>query len=317
MGKFLTFRLAFVRNRSMKMNFLVIELVLIAGISAAFPNLPAVYAPNPEVPSWDSDHWSNNKARELTPRDWYDETGLSQPRGKNPVLSVSDGVLTMSGDQPRIYLNPWTKPDKRHWSLKEERERLATSRPLRFYKNTEVTVYYKRHGTDGPAYAGLIIGCRSSPNGHTSSKLFHEDAHTYYLKFRHDGGVQFIKEVTHPKIAVQSIGKLFSGNPTPQKEWIGMKFVVYNLDTSRVKLEAYIDRTSKKDLGEKEVEEMIDDGTNFVAETFDKVDGHRAITEGGGVVFIRNTNIAKAEYKFLQITEIQTPVQQLFVPEDY
>ena len=306
------------------MNFLLLELALIASISATFPHLPAIYAPDPSVPSWNSDHWTTNKARDLTPRDWYDKTGLSQRRGKGPVLSISEGVLTMSGEQPRLYLNPWIKSDGRHWSLKEERQRLAASKPLRFYKNTEVTVYYKRSGTDGAAYAGLVIGCRSSPNGHTSSKLYHEDAHTYYVKFRHDGGVQFVKEVTHPEIVVQSIGDLFSGEALPQNEWIGMKFTVYNLDANRVKLEVYIDRTSEAEPDKitdsdnwKKVGEMTDDGTNFVATTIGDVDGESAITEGGGVVFIRNSGIAKAEYKFLQVTEIKTPVQQLFVPDDF
>ena len=304
------------------MNLLIV--VLIAGTSATFPHLPSLYTPDPHIPSWDSDHWTTYKSRDLTPRDWYDKTGLSQRRGKGPVLNVAAGVLTMSGEQPRFYLNPWFKPDKRHYTWKEERARLAAGRPLRFYKNTEVTVYYRRSGADGAAYAGLIIGCRSSPNGHTSSARYKEIAHTYYAKFRHDGEVQFVKEVTHPNIAVHSIGHLFLGEPLPQNEWIGMKFVVYNLDDDRVKLEVYIDQTSGGQLGKitdksnwKKVGEMTDDGTNFEASTIGEVDGRSAITEGGGVVFIRNTEINKAEYKFLQVTEIQTPAQQLFVPDDF
>ena len=304
------------------MNLLI--LALIPGISAIFPDIPAIYAPNLEVPSWNSAHWNSSGPRDLTPRDWYDKTGLSQRRGRDPVLSISGGVLTMSGAQPRLYLNPWIKPDKKHWSLKEERERLATGQPLRFYKNTEVTVYYRRSGDDGPAYAGLVIGCRSSPNGHTSSKLFHEHAHTYYVKFRHDGEAQFLKEVTHPQVVVYRMSDLYSGEPLPQNVWIGMKFVVYNLDNSRTKLEVYIDKISGGDASKisnednwKKVGEMIDDGTNFIAATTDGVDGKVAITEGGGVVFIRNSMIAKAEYKFLQVTEIATPVQQQFVPDQF
>jgi hypothetical protein len=306
------------------MKFFIVELALIVGISAAFPNLPALYAPAPDVLSWNSGHWSSSPARDLTPRDWYDTTGLSQRRGKDPVLSISDGVLRMSGANPRLYLNPWIKPNKKHWTLKEERERLATGKPKRFYKNTEVTVYYRRSGRDGAAYAGLVVGCRSSPNGHTSSKLYHEDAHTYYVKFRHDGGVQFAKEVTHPELGVQTVGDLFSGQPLPENEWIGMKFIVYNLDSSSVKLEVYIDRTSGGEEDKlmdvnnwKKVGDTIDDGTNFAVSTIGEVDGKSAITEGGGVVFIRNTMIAKAEYKFLQVTEIKTPVQPLFVPDNY
>ena len=228
----------------------------------------------------------------------------------------------MSGTQPRLYLNPWIKPNKKHWSLKEERERLATRQPLRFYKNTEVTIYYRRSGDDGPAYAGLVIGCRSSPNGHTSSTMFHEHAHTYYAKFRHDGEAQFLKEVTHPHVAVYRMSDLFSGEPLPQNQWIGMKFVVYNLDDSSTKLEVYIDKVSGGDINKisdaqnwKKVGEMIDDGTNFIANTTDGVDGRIAITNGGGVVFIRNSMIAKAEYKFLQVTEIQNPAHQQFVPD--
>ena len=307
------------------MNVLFVELYLIAGIWAAFPRLPALYASNPDIPAWNSAHWSVSGSYTLNPRDKYDTTGVTQGRYNPPYrYNISGGVLTMRGVQPRLYLNPWVKPDGRHWPLRQERERLAAGRPLRFYKNTEVTVYYRRTGTDGASYAGLVLGCRSSPNGHITSTLYHEHAHTYYTMFRHDGLAQFGKEVTHPRAGVHKIGHLFKGQPLPQGEWIGMKFVVYNLDLVRVKLEVYIDRTSGGELGKisdannwKKVGEMIDDGTNFEVDTFDGVDGKSAITEGGGVVFIRNTDIAKSEYKFFQVTEIQTPVQALFSPDDF
>jgi hypothetical protein len=88
-----------------------------------------------------------------------------------------------------------------------------------------------------------------------------------------------------------------------------MKYLVYNLPGDKaVKLEAYIDSVSEGDVSKgiiwKKVGEMVDDG-NWPAPSGDcGYPDNTVITMGGGVVFIRHTNVAKAQYKMLSWREI-------------
>ncbi|HEX2878098.1 MAG TPA: hypothetical protein VHO25_01050, partial [Polyangiaceae bacterium] len=94
----------------------------------------------------------------------------------------------------------------------------------------------------------------------------------------------------------------------PVGKWIGMKYLIYNLpgDTS-VKLEAYVDTES----------DGAGDGPWVkLGETIDAGDwaapvgagcGYPAttvVTEGGGVVFVRNTDVSRVEYTKLSWREI-------------
>lgn len=102
------------------------------------------------------------------------------------------------------------------------------------------------------------------------------DATGYALRLRDDGTWDFEKELKHPDSKVYSTkagfdAHLFGIKTIPLNRWIGMKFLVYNVDGgTHVKLEAYIDTVSDVSnsaplnggnwdlLGS-----MIDDGVNF------------------------------------------------------
>lgn len=74
---------------------------------------------------------------------------------------------------------------------------------------------------------------------------------------------------------------------------------------SQVKLEMYVDRTSGGANGgswEKAIE-YIDDGTWTPASSCSYPE-NMVITEGGGVVFIRNIDAAEAHYKLFTVREI-------------
>ena len=75
----------------------------------------------------------------------------------------------MGGSQPRIYVNGDLNDD----NISEKV----------FYKNTETTVYYKRIGTDGANWGGIVMGARSSPKGHSSGGDNYKTTHTYYGRF--------------------------------------------------------------------------------------------------------------------------------------
>ena len=241
--------------------------------------------------SWHSSHWENGIARTIPRRDPDDPTGWSQKRGIGELEVDGQGILTMRGHQPRLYLNG--VPDK-------------------FWKNVEVTAYYRRLQDDAVPYAGLVVGVRSGPDGHTSRLPC--TATTYYARLRHDGKMDFAKELKHPGVTVREQRHIWHGEILPHHQWIGLKFVAQNqANDSRVKLELYRDLTEGAHGGHwDKLGEYLDDGT-WVHEHDcpDKASDH-VITVGGGVVFLRNTAVQEAHYKWVTVREIvpsSTPLE--------
>jgi len=271
------------------------------------------FATMPGSKEWVS-NWDNAIARSVgsSERDPNDATGYTQRRGNATTFDIDGaGILEMGGSQPRIYINPYDGNE--------------ITNPDQFFKNVEGTVYYKRTGTDGANWGGLIMGLRSGPLGHSSTNYDAAanpcDANTYYARFRHDGTWDFEKELKHGTGGSQSSGTqpLFPGG-LPADQWIGMKYLAYNINNdTQVKLELWIDDTSDGDTtdgGEwRLVGELIDDGNwntgnvEGCSYTDDKI-----ITEGGGIAFIRNTDAAKAEYKNFSIREIDPSTRYTIPP---
>ena len=134
--------------------------------------------------------------------------------------------------------------------------------------------------------------------------------------------MDFEKELTHPdsqyafnnKVGDQP--KYFDG-PLPSDKWFGFKYIIYNLDNKTVKMESYIDEVSNGDpdkIGNvnnwKKLGDMTDNGNwpaPIISDYKGQVDPKTVVTEGGGVAFVRNTGIAKVQYKYLSIREIVPP----------
>jgi hypothetical protein len=260
------------------------------GITMLYPTLPGSLG-------WDSLHWANGIARTLdndimSGNDPEDPTFWSEYRGSGVLTIDGNGMLIMGGSQPRIYINSYP-------GIEEEN-------PEMFFKNVEVTVYYRRIGSDGANWGGCIIGARSGPNGHSSWGDYC-DATTYYARLRHDGDVDFYKELKHPDGDYVMHQAFWDGDPLPSDHWFGMKFCVYNINNnSQVKLEMYVDKIGTGANGgswEKAIE-FIDDGSWSVPAPDCGYPENMVITEGGGVVFIRNTDAAEAHYKMFTVREI-------------
>lgn len=244
---------------------------------------------------WTSAHWDGGDAYSITGRtDPNDPLAISGMRGTGTLEVTGDGELVMGGSQPRIYIYPG---DAGPW------------------QNLEITAYYQRVEDSATAYAGLVIGARSGPEGHTDSTAC--DAHTYYARVRNDGAFDFEKELEHPASATQSrIDPEAAWPPAgevPFDTWIGFKFVIYNLGNDSVKLEAYRDLTNGENGGSWEkVNETIDDGGWFVETTCSEhepnEDGESelVVTEGG-TTFIRNTEVTEARYRWVSVREIAVP----------
>jgi hypothetical protein len=252
-----------------------------------------LYPSAPSGAEWTSAHWDGGEAYSITSRtDDNDPLGISGMRGTGTLEVTGDGELVMGGSQPRIYVYP---SDAGPW------------------QNVEVTAYYQRVEDSATAYAGLVIGARSGPDGHSSGTEC--DAHTYYARVRNDGAFDFEKELEHPASATESRVDPETAWPdgqVPFDTWIGFKFVIYNLEGGSVKLEAYRDMTNGADGGTWEkVNETVDDGGWFVETTCsehspENGESDLIVTEGG-TTFIRNTEVTEARYRWVTVREIAVP----------
>lgn len=239
---------------------------------------------------WNSLHWAQGGKRTLTGIDPVDPTGWSRMRGDTQLKEVDGaGILRMGGVQPRIYFMA------------------AAGKPL-FFRDVEVTGWFRRIGTDGATNGGFMVGARSHPEGHTEAD--HCNASTYYAGIRYPGTWILDKELDHPNDSPGKTGRLFPGSrPMPSDRWLGFKYLAYNLpDGESVKLEIFADTVSdgnpKNGGAWFKMADIIDNG-NWTAPPGDcGYPGNTVVTQGGGVVFFRNTGAAEANYKMVTIREI-------------
>ena len=255
------------------------------GITQLYPSA----SPSSE---WTSEHWSDGPYEIDARRDERDPLGLSGMRGEGSLEVNDSGELVMGGSQPRIYVYP------------------GAGGP---WQNVEITVYYRRVEDSATAYAGLVVGVRSGEDGHTDSNAC--DAHTYYARLRHDGAIDFEKELEHPASSTRSRVSPQTVWPPdgelPFDRWIGWKFVIYNLPSGdTVRLEAYRDLTEGEDGGDWVLmNQAVDDGSWSVETDCSEYDPSGGESEqvilDGGTTFIRNTDVTEARYKWFSVREIE------------
>jgi hypothetical protein len=245
--------------------------------------------PSADSPSeWTSAHW-DGMSYEIDDRiDPRDPAALSGIRGTG-TLEVEDGVLVMSGSQPRLYVYP---PDADGWT------------------NVEVTVYMRRVTDGDVAFAGIVIGARSGSDGHTTDMAC--DAHTYYARLRNDGRADFAKELEHPEAAVRATtGDLWPDDAFPHDRWIGWKHVIFNRGGA-VTLESYRDLAEGADGGEWELVARTEDDGSWTATTtcprYAPAGSESTYTQlEGGAILVRNTEVERAEYRWVSVREIAPP----------
>lgn len=263
------------------------------------------YITKPGTREWTSVHWNNGVDRIIKySSDPYDPTDWTEDHSEstNGFHIDGKGVMNMSGGSPRFHINS-----------------MRTAKVCaQFFLNTEFTAYYRRIGTSGAACGGMIIGARSGPLGHASSNGNDCDATTYYCRFRHDGKWDFEKELKHPVSdywsgsGFHTQDSLWNGNILPPNRWIGMKYLIYNIENdTKVKMEVYIDSVSN---GNPEnggiwikVGEVTDQGNWPVQSSAiiecNYTDPKTIILVGHGTFLLR-TDGGQAEYKMVSIREI-------------
>jgi hypothetical protein len=236
---------------------------------------------------WTSAHWEKATYTLDERIDSHDPQGISGKRGSG-MLTVADGVLTMAGEQPRLYIYPYAGFP---------------------WRDVEVTAYYMRVTDAAVAYAGMVAGIRSGPEGHSDNPC---DAHTYYGRMRHDGAFDFDKELKHPHSTSAHrvpADEAWPDGKLPRNRWIGFKFIGYN-DGGVVKLETYRDLTEGQNGGTWEKVNSATDQTGWFASTDCALHNPTAgrsdvLILDGGTVLIRNTNIEDARYRWVSVREIQ------------
>lgn len=253
---------------------------------------------------WNSAHWNNGIARTFKyAPDPYDPTGWTEDHssGTDGFRIDGFGMMEMSGGGPRFHIN----------SL------LNAKVAAQKFRNIEFTAYYRRKGTQGANWGGMIAGLRSGPLGHASPGGNDCDATTYYGRFRNDGKWDFEKELKHPGSTYRSGSgfntqdPLWHGATLPLNRWIGMKYLVYNiLGDTKVKLQLYIDSVSNgspQNGGHWEkVGEVIDAGHWRSGDVSGcPYTDSMVITNGGGTMLLRTDNDT-ADYKMVSQREIDT-----------
>lgn len=168
-----------------------------------------------DVLNWNSDHWATNDIFLPGQQDDRDPTGVSWFRGGDSTYSFNEtGIMNMIGRAPRIYY-------------------------YGNFLNVEAEMTYMKTNNEGKDSDGIIFGFRSDINGHSSNKKLLERSHTYYIRIRHDGKTDFMKEEYHGKKYLTYSSKIIFTNRLPINVWLTMKAKIYNTDLG-IKLETYL-----------------------------------------------------------------------------
>lgn len=183
--------------------------------------------------SWDDDSTDTSDL-------WFD-----CQHGTGDFSTDGGGVLSISGIGPRMHVHD---PDD------------ATSQ----WGDVEVTCYFMRVADDDTAYSGMEA-CVRTNHLVDANKC---DSRNYGGRFRNDGHVDFEKETSHPD-GTQVADTTVVGWTGQTDEWVGYKFVCYDLPGDRVRLELWIDSEEGAGGGTwRLANSFVDTGTNFgTAET--------------------------------------------------
>jgi hypothetical protein len=173
--------------------------------------------------------------------------------------------------------------------------RMHVDSPNGVWKNTEITGYFNVHTGDDQ----ITMIARHGPSYHDNGGC---DAYGYYGMTAVDGNVFFKKKLYHFNDGYTQRVAEVDALESILNEWIGMKFVVYDLADGAVKLELWIDEGDMTNNWRK-VTELVDEGGLSVEGGADCGRQSDHIIEEGTRVSYRVDN-SLFEFKKLSVREI-------------
>ena len=238
--------------------------------------------------------WDNGQARTFT---WGQDPYDPEFHGRGDGLYTIDGQgilkAASTGDGGvRMYVYDQTYQDTGY-----------DPNLFKTWNNVEVTVYYMRVSDIGVAYAGMVAGAkiRHVPDSDLCG------TRGYYGRFRHDGGIDFDKEIRHPNSVPRARGTK-PWSVLPSNVWIGYKYIVRDVNNgTHVKLELWRDLTDGANGGTWEkLHDDVDSGGWGAGLTpcASGVDPAQIMTGRNLSVFIRDDNVSDVRYKKWSIREI-------------
>jgi hypothetical protein len=174
--------------------------------------------------------------------------------------------------------------------------RMHVDSPNGVWKNTEITGYFNVHTGDDQ----ITMIARHGPSYHDNGGC---DAYGYYGMTAVDGNVFFKKKLYHFNDGYTQRVAQVDALESILNEWIGMKFVVYDIAGGAVKLELWIDEGNMTNNWQK-VTELVDDGGLSVEGGADCGRESDHIIEDGTRVSYR-VDDSLFDFKALSVREIQ------------
>lgn len=267
-------------------------------------------------------NWNNGEDRKILSGDLDPYDSQFRARGDGEIKIDGKGFAQLAGKAPRMYIYDQ--------SLKE------------LWKNVEMTVYAKRVGeSETISWQSLTMVARSGSHNDVEYPDVCKDSigypnGAYNARITFNGRSDYTKEVLyHRADAVSDDG---SGNSPrtiasfanlttpidsksglhsmPRNVWVGMKFIVKNLNNDHaVKLETWMDMTDGKDGGKWiKINEYIDDGEWNATYYYDDkyktdwpcvtVPTDNVITNAMPYVLIRGDSVQEIYYKKFSVREI-------------
>jgi hypothetical protein len=248
-------------------------------------------------PFWDSQSWYQTARSLFSPQIDPEDPYFHVRGSKNLVVIRGDGIAESSGPQVRYYI--------------------ADPQGQKEWKNFEFTMYSMRISESfPPSYAGFAVQGRTGP-GHTDKPGMNSvgypiqcDGSSYSAAIRYTGTADFKKEIKWPNYTKQNPITTLYPDGVPKDRWIGMKFVIYNINGDQdVKMELWIDETNGRNGGHwVKIMEHIDSGGWAISSTEEASSCDYSTEEkllaGGPAIIVRNDGVDKQLYKNMSIREI-------------
>jgi hypothetical protein len=191
--------------------------------------------------------------------------------GNESIVVDGLGKCTMTGDNPRLYVNDIARVKK--------------------WNNVEMTVYYRAIATD-PA-ASIHVHCRlAGRTEHQDEYLCCASGHTAGMfEIKENAVIELRKELIHPAYADDVISST-SGAPT--NTWIGMKLVLRD-ESGNTRVIGYRDTTDGLNGGTwTKVVEKLDSG-NWAFTDSTEITTYNACGDGSGTCNKLTPNTSKIQ----------------------